>query len=106
MRQASIVNLDVQELSLGDLPTGQAAHVLRVAEGDTEAAPARCQALADLGFTPGERVLVLRRAWPAGEPLAVRVGTSTFALRQVEAAAVRVSLQVVGGGGNGTGNGG
>ena len=106
MRQASTVNLNVQELSLGDLPTGQAAHVLRVAEGGTEAAPARCQALADLGFTPGERVLVLRRAWPAGEPLAVRVGTSTFALRQVEAAAVRVSLQVVGGGGNGTGNGG
>ena len=102
MRQASTINLDAQELSLGDLPTGQAAHVMRVADGGTEAAPARCQALADLGFTPGERVVVLRRAWPAGEPLAVRVGTSTFALRQVEAAAVRVSLQAVSGDGIGS----
>jgi hypothetical protein len=29
--------------------------------------------------------------WPAGDPMVVRVGGSTFALRRTEAAAVRVT---------------
>jgi hypothetical protein len=29
--------------------------------------------------------------WPVGDPMVVRVGGSTFALRRTEAAAVRVS---------------
>lgn len=48
------------------------------------------QRLEELGFLPGERVLVLTRGRPGGDPLAVRVGHSTFALRRVEAACVRV----------------
>jgi ferrous iron transport protein A len=47
------------------------------------------QRLEELGFLPGERVRVLAR--PAGgEPLSVRVGHSTYALRRQEAACVRV----------------
>lgn len=34
--------------------------------------------------------MVLRRAWPAGDPIAVRVGSSTFALRRVEARCVHL----------------
>ena len=48
------------------------------------------QRLDELGFLPGERVLVLTRGRPGGDPLAVRVGHSTFALRRIEAACVRV----------------
>jgi ferrous iron transport protein A len=48
------------------------------------------QRLEELGFLPGERVLVLTRGRPGGDPLAVRVGHSTFALRRVEAACVQV----------------
>jgi ferrous iron transport protein A len=48
------------------------------------------QRLEELGFLPGERVLVLTRGQPGGDPLAVRVGHSTFALRRVEASCVRV----------------
>jgi ferrous iron transport protein A len=48
------------------------------------------QRLEELGFLPGERVLVLTRGRRGGDPLAVRVGHSTFALRRVEAACVRV----------------
>jgi ferrous iron transport protein A len=48
------------------------------------------QRLEELGFLPGERVLVLTRGRPGGDPLAVRVGHSTFALRRAEAACVRV----------------
>ena len=47
--------------------------------------------LLEIGFLPGERVRVVARAFPAGEPLAVRIGRSTFALRRREAALVRIS---------------
>lgn len=50
----------------------------------------RTQHLADIGFMPGEEVAVVARAWPAGDPLVVRVGSSRFALREAEAACVRV----------------
>lgn len=55
----------------------------------TEAIP-WTQRLEELGFLPGERVEVLTRAQPGGDPLAVRVGHSTYALRRAEAACVKV----------------
>ena len=45
---------------------------------------------ADLGFVPGEYVRIVARGALGGEPLAVRVGRSTFALRRHEAACVQV----------------
>jgi ferrous iron transport protein A len=50
--------------------------------------------LAEIGFLPGETVRVLARV-PGGNPIAVRIGTSTFALRRHEAACVRVYGQQV-----------
>lgn len=52
-------------------------------------APQWRQWLEEIGFLPDEPVMVLARA-PGGDPLMVRVGTSTFALRGAEAACVRV----------------
>ncbi len=46
--------------------------------------------LAEIGFLPGETVQVLARGVPGGDPLVVRVGVSTFALRRAEAACVVV----------------
>lgn len=46
--------------------------------------------LAEIGFLPGEPVQLLGRALPQGDPLVVRVGDSSFALRRAEAACVRV----------------
>ncbi len=51
--------------------------------------PERMRQLADIGFTPGERVVVLRRAWRGGR-IVVLVGQSRFALRSAEAACVLV----------------
>lgn len=45
--------------------------------------------LAEIGFLPGETVRVMARA-PGSEPIAVRIGRSTFALRRFEAAFVQV----------------
>lgn len=46
--------------------------------------------LKELGFVKGEAVRVLHRGYFGGEPLAVRVGQSTFALRLFEAALIGI----------------
>jgi len=70
---------------LSELPNGQAAHVTHVSAptGSSE----WTQWLAEIGFLPGERVQVMTRAM-MGDPMVVRVGDSTFALRLAEAACV------------------
>jgi ferrous iron transport protein A len=50
--------------------------------------------LIELGFVPGERVQVIEEIWPGGDPIAVRVGSSVFALRRREARAVLVELEL------------
>lgn len=52
--------------------------------------PEICQQLADIGFMPGEMVTILRRNHFGGDPLVVRIGLSTFALRKQEAELVEV----------------
>jgi ferrous iron transport protein A len=47
--------------------------------------------LKELGFVHGEAVKVLHKGYFGGEPIAVRVGQSTFALRKFEAALIGVT---------------
>ena len=54
--------------------------------------------LIEIGFVPGETVQVIEEVWPGGDPLAVRVGASVFALRRREARAVMVRPEAMGGG--------
>ena len=69
-------------------PLGQAYRVRHVhAPGD---APERARQLEEIGFFAGEDVMVMTRGFPGGDPLVVRVGQSTFALRGAEAACVEV----------------
>ena len=53
--------------------------------------------LLEIGFLPGEAVRVIAHGFPGHDPLAVRVGHTTFALRSHEAALVQVRLTVPGG---------
>ena len=46
--------------------------------------------LEEIGFTPNEQVTVLTHGFPGGDPLVVRVGLSTFALRKSEAALIQL----------------
>jgi ferrous iron transport protein A len=46
--------------------------------------------LMELGFVPGETVSVIAESFPGGDPMAVRVGNTTFALRRREAAMIRI----------------
>lgn len=54
-------------------------------------APEWLRWLEDIGFLPGERVQVLSRAQPGDDPMRVRIGQSTFALRRAEAACIAVT---------------
>lgn len=47
--------------------------------------------LLEIGFLPGERLCVVARSFPGGDPLAVRIGRTTFALRRREASLIRVT---------------
>lgn len=77
-------------IGLTDLPEGATARVIRVSQGCEGAPKELSKRLAELGFLPGERVRIVGRGWFSREPLAVRIGTGTFALRLFEAACVQV----------------
>jgi ferrous iron transport protein A len=48
--------------------------------------------LVEIGFVPGERIHIVEEVWPGGDPMAVRVGSTVFALRRREAQAVLVEV--------------
>jgi len=78
------------EVRLADLKLGATARVVGVSTDDAAAPPEMSRRLAELGFLPGEAVRIVARGFMARAPIAVRVGTGTFALRMFEAACVRV----------------
>ena len=83
-------------ISLAQLRQGDAGVVSGLADAtalddDKAGSSALLARLRDLGFIAGARCEVMARMWLGGDPMVVRVGGSTFALRRAEAAAVRVS---------------
>jgi len=78
------------DIQLTDLGVGRRARVVSVSAvaGTTPVELGR--RLAELGFLPGEAVRIVARGLMARAPIAVRIGTGTFALRLFEAACVRV----------------
>jgi ferrous iron transport protein A len=79
-----------QNVGLADLPAGTVACVVSVSAPDAAAPQDLSRRLAELGFLPGESVRIVARGLLARDPIAVRVGTGTFALRLFEAACIRV----------------
>lgn len=77
-------------MALSHLPVGAEATVTQVRAAEDAAGRDLVLRLIEIGFLPGERVRVIARAMPGGEPIAVRVGRSTFALRRHEAGLIAV----------------
>jgi ferrous iron transport protein A len=77
-------------MSLADLAPGTVARVICVAHDGDRGSAELAMRLSELGFLPGESVRIVARGFLSREPIAVRVGTGTFALRRFEAAAIRV----------------
>jgi len=83
-------------VSLGSLRKGARGVVTDVRDdaqslGD-EAHSTVSRRLLELGFIPGEAIEVVAEIWPGGDPIAVRLGNTTFALRRREAGAVMVAV--------------
>lgn len=78
------------DIQLADLAPGTTARVVSVSSADAAAPIELGRRLAELGFLPGEAVRIVARGLMARAPIAVRVGTGTFALRLFEAACIRV----------------
>ncbi len=81
---------DDPSIDLLQMPLRQEGYVVGMTAGDGVHADLAGR-LGELGFLPGEPIQVIAKA-SFGGPLAVRVAGGTFALRQVEAATVRVVL--------------
>jgi len=77
-------------IKLDTLATGSRGTVVHVAPGDAAHGADLARRLMELGFVPGEKIRVLKRGMPGGEPLAIKVGNSTFALRRFEAALISI----------------
>jgi ferrous iron transport protein A len=86
-----------EPVSLANLRKGASGVVSAVLESDGPesgeiAGAAIRRRLAEVGFVAGETIEVIETVWPGGDPMAVRIGSSVFALRRREALAVMVQL--------------
>jgi ferrous iron transport protein A len=87
-------------VSLATLRKGARAVVVDVRDdaqslGD-EAQSTVSRRLLELGFVPGEALEVIEEIWPGADPMAIRLGNTTFALRRREALAVMVEPEQAG----------
>lgn len=76
--------------TLDALAVGRSGTVIHIAPTAAQDGVDLGRRLMELGFVPGERVRLLKRGMPGGEPLAIRVGNATFALRRFEAALISI----------------
>ena len=78
--------------SLADLPLQKFAVITEVSSVNGAADDVSLRRrMAEIGFLPGEKVKLVARI-PGGDPVAVRVGGSTFALRRREALCIQVRM--------------
>jgi ferrous iron transport protein A len=77
--------------TLDKLPVKAVATIRAIKSGHHDGGALK-RRLMELGFVPGEQVQVLRRIFFGHGPLAVRVGTSTFAMRKLESSLIEVVM--------------
>ncbi|MFN0317354.1 MAG: ferrous iron transport protein A [Burkholderiales bacterium] len=82
--------LEPRGITLGTLAKDCSATITGLREPENQAVAEHVERLMELGFLPGERVRVVAKGFPSGEPIAVRIGQATFALRRFEAELISV----------------
>ncbi len=70
------------------------ATITGLRESEHQAVAEHVERLMELGFLPGESVRVVAKGYPSGDPIAVRIGQATFALRRFEAELIAVNSVV------------
>ena len=84
-----MLQTEVAHLAL--LKKGDCATVTGLATTDCAEKSALRTRLLELGFAPGETVRVVAESFPRRDPMAVRIGNTTFALRRHEAALIHIA---------------
>ena len=82
------VALSLDQLAVGDV--GVVGKFNQIASAIANFDPNLTRRLMEIGFIPGEPFQILHKGFFGGEPIAVRIGHSTFALRRFEAALISV----------------
>lgn len=77
--------------TLADLIKGQHARILPYTQRDAAHTPV-IRRLTQLGFHTGTTVEILQEGFPMRDPLSVRVGNHTIALRRNEAHLIAVEI--------------
>ena len=77
-------------ISLCELEQGVTATVAAIVSSVTDQDRELVLRLIEIGFVPGETLRVIAHGQPGYEPIAVRLGGTTFALRRLEADTIRV----------------
>ncbi len=88
-----IPSVSATAMGLDALPRQVPARVVGLCAARDGAEQEMLLRLMEIGFLPGEPVRILAAGFPGDDPLAVRVGQATFALRRHEAALVKVAAQ-------------
>ncbi|HEY8022987.1 MAG TPA: FeoA family protein [Burkholderiaceae bacterium] len=76
---------------LAMLKKGESATVIGLSAAEGAEQLAIKVRLLELGFAAGEKIRVIAESFPRRDPMAVRVGNTTFALRRAEAAMIQVT---------------
>jgi ferrous iron transport protein A len=87
-------NPDIRQQKICDLAQlkkGDRATIIGLAEADIDRPEFIRSRLMELGFFQGEEISIVAESFPGRDPMAVRVGCSTFALRRLEASMIYVS---------------
>lgn len=88
---SSLSQLQSTALRLDQLPFRQWATVLELRRSDLPEDRELVLRLTEIGFVPGQAVRIVASGLPGREPLAVRLGHTTFALRRHEASFINVT---------------
>lgn len=76
--------------SLSSLVKGDRARIRALMPARGAEQTVLLERLQELGFVPGELLRVVAIAFPSGDPIALRIGNTTFALRRHEAELIQV----------------
>jgi ferrous iron transport protein A len=87
----SAIPASKQTPHLAMLKKGESATVVGLSSADDAEQLAIKVRLLELGFAVGEKIRVVAESFPRRDPMAVRVGNTTFALRRAEAAMIQVA---------------
>ena len=80
-----------QICNLSQLKKGDYGTIMGIANADESRPESIRTRLLELGFLPGEKIFIVAESFWGRDPIAVRIGNATFALRRLEASMIYIT---------------